>query len=46
MAAPHKSEIYTDKEKARVPVGRRAVYSRIEITIQKFKIHVKSPVAF
>jgi hypothetical protein len=30
-----------DKEKARMPVGSRAIYSRIEITIQKSKIKVK-----
>jgi hypothetical protein len=30
-----------NKQKARVPVGSRAVYSRIENTIQKFKIKVK-----
>jgi len=35
-----------NKQKARVPVGSRAVYSRIEITIQKFKIKVKWVVTF
>jgi hypothetical protein len=38
--------MYTNKQKARVPVGSRAVYSRIEITIQKSKIKVKWPEAF
>jgi len=46
IGAPEKNGICTDKEKARAPVGSRAIYFRIEITIQNFKINVKWVVTF
>jgi hypothetical protein len=38
--------MYANKQKARVPVGSRAISTHIENTIQKFKIKVKQLATF